>query len=443
MTPRTRHKNLPIAPEHFYSDPREKTLLNWFTYEVALNFEHAIGFTLQDYPRGKPLRKAEVAPLAITLAKRVKAEFLRAQSTPAEPVTLGWGKKKLRSKIPNGIRARCRSLKFSSQWVVDAAPNLSHHPVVQDIAEDLVDSLNDQLEQCEFCETQCLIRPHAPCSMFDTGFLPPLAVDAEDDQMFSLSLPPALVHQLLDDFLSTPQRSQPSARQFAAETPLSEIPPSNYPLNTPGVTTNNLSPARSTPPAVFQLKIFLRDLKPPVWRRILLLDTSTFADLHAAIQESFGWAGYHLHDFTFTTRGPFRRTACIAGLPPDGSLDTFEELGTSGDYREDQVCLRDFLSLEAPRVTYTYDFGDNWDHVVVLEKVLPVDPSAEYPACIKEKGACPPEDSGGPWGYMEDRDAGMYEEGGEYFDDEAVIERDSCEIIERSKKHPKSGSRKK
>ncbi len=441
MASRTRTKALPIAPESFYSAPGEKTLLNWFTYEVALNFEQAIGSTLDYYPRGKVLRKAEIAPLAIALAKRVKGEFLRVQSTPAEPVTLGWGKKKLKSKIPRGIQVRCRSLKISPQWIVDAAPTLKQHPVVDDLAVDLVDSLNGQLEECEFCESQCLTRPHAPCTMFDTGPFPPLAGDAEEGQMFSVPLPPALVNQLLEDFLSPPRRPRKSPLARAAKRNTPQQLPIEIPANDLGVIKSDISSVQSTPPAVFQLKVSLRDLKPPVWRRLLLLDTATFADLHAAIQDTFGWAGYHLHDFTITTRGPFRHTICIAGLPPDGSLDTFEDLGTSGDYREDQVRLREFLSLDTPRVTYTYDFGDNWDHLVVLEKVLPMDPSADYPSCIKEKGTCPPEDSGGPWGYMEDRDAGSYDEGGEFFDDEADLEPDPREMVGPTKKTTKTRKR--
>jgi hypothetical protein len=51
------------------------------------------------------------------------------------------------------------------------------------------------------------------------------------------------------------------------------------------------------------------------------------------------------------------------------------------------------------KIVYVYDFGDNWQHDVVLEKVLPAEPGAKYPQCTGGKRACPPDDSGGPWGY--------------------------------------------
>jgi hypothetical protein len=51
------------------------------------------------------------------------------------------------------------------------------------------------------------------------------------------------------------------------------------------------------------------------------------------------------------------------------------------------------------KFTYTYDFGDNWRHVIQVEKVLAAEPGARYPRCVGGKRACPPEDCGGPWGY--------------------------------------------
>ena len=57
--------------------------------------------------------------------------------------------------------------------------------------------------------------------------------------------------------------------------------------------------------------------------------------------------------------------------------------------------------MENRIANYTYDFGDNWEHKIQLEKILPRDKNIEYPACIAGKRACPPEDCGGIWGYEE------------------------------------------
>jgi hypothetical protein len=67
---------------------------------------------------------------------------------------------------------------------------------------------------------------------------------------------------------------------------------------------------------------------------------------------------------------------------------------------EAKVKLEDVLG-EKSKFLYSYDFGDDWRHEIVVEKVLPSDPKVTYPVCMKGKRACPPEDCGGPWGYVE------------------------------------------
>jgi hypothetical protein len=66
---------------------------------------------------------------------------------------------------------------------------------------------------------------------------------------------------------------------------------------------------------------------------------------------------------------------------------------------ERKATLRDLLPREGGRARYTYDFGDDWEHEVVVEKVLAVEPGMAYPVCVAGEGACPPEDCGGAWGY--------------------------------------------
>jgi hypothetical protein len=148
--------------------------------------------------------------------------------------------------------------------------------------------------------------------------------------------------------------------------------------------------AEATGGALFQLKVTLRGVaKPPVWRRVLVPATTTLGDMHEVIVRAMGWDGGHLHVFS---DGTYEYGA------PDGEL---------GFQDEDAVELDEVLSEPGDRLSYNYDFGDDWEHDIKLEKVLPPDPAAvaSVPACLAGKGACPPEDCGGAWGYADLKEA--------------------------------------
>lgn len=135
---------------------------------------------------------------------------------------------------------------------------------------------------------------------------------------------------------------------------------------------------------VYQLKITLRGVsKPPVWRRVMVPASMTLDLLHEVIVSVMGWEGEHLHVFS-------------DGWRFYGSPD--QELGHAD---ESGVTVADLLPGPGGKVTYTYDFGDDWEHHIVLEKILPAEPGAAYPVCVAGKGTCPPEDCGGAWGYAE------------------------------------------
>lgn len=137
---------------------------------------------------------------------------------------------------------------------------------------------------------------------------------------------------------------------------------------------------------VFQLKVTLLDTRPPIWRRVLVDGRSTLDHLHEVIQAAFGWWNYHLHEFEV---GPARY-----GVP-----DPDEDWGERP--KDERRTRLDAIAGEGASFRYTYDFGDGWDHRVVVEKVLPRDTVATVPACIDGRRACPPEDCGGTWGYRE------------------------------------------
>ena len=143
---------------------------------------------------------------------------------------------------------------------------------------------------------------------------------------------------------------------------------------------------------IYQFKVILKDLKPPVWRRIQVPEDYSLYDLHVAIQDAFSWGDYHLHEFsTVTLREEERKHYG----PPDSD---------NGDWRkviiEWEVKIKDIFQVDENKaLNYDYDFGDNWQHRVELEKVLSAEIGVEYPRCVNGKRACPPEDCGGIGGY--------------------------------------------
>lgn len=141
------------------------------------------------------------------------------------------------------------------------------------------------------------------------------------------------------------------------------------------VTPNPTATVTPMEPASFEyvLKVTLDDTKPPVWRRLVVPDNFTFNLLHKAIQVAMGWENAHLHDF-------FDRKS-------------------RKSYKGKTVISKFFQAQLKKKLTYNYDFGDNWTHTVLLEKLNPYDPSKTYPQCIGGKLACPPEDCGGVCGF--------------------------------------------
>lgn len=153
-----------------------------------------------------------------------------------------------------------------------------------------------------------------------------------------------------------------------------------------------LEPLKTDFIQVYQLKVALNGIRPPVWRRIQVPANYTFWDLHVALQDSMGWFDCHLHEFQVQN--------------PSSGLE--ERIGTPAE--EDSELLgvvhpgwkryiSDYFSLENPKAQYMYDFGDDWQHTLTVEKILSREKGKQYPLCMKGKRACPPEDCGGVSGY--------------------------------------------
>jgi hypothetical protein len=140
---------------------------------------------------------------------------------------------------------------------------------------------------------------------------------------------------------------------------------------------------------VYQFKITLQDIKPPIWRRIQVPETYTFYDFHVAIQDAMGWLDYHLHEFSLID--PRTGLNVEIGFPVD---DFGRNILTGWNQK-----INDYFSIENDSADYVYDFGDFWRHKILLEDIIPRDRKIKYPVCIKGKRACPPEDVGGVGGY--------------------------------------------
>jgi len=135
-----------------------------------------------------------------------------------------------------------------------------------------------------------------------------------------------------------------------------------------------------------QIKITLEEIHPPIWRRVLVEETSTLADLHSIIQQVMGWTNSHLHQFTI--HGEYYD-------PNPGDEDFHAKAKDEHDYTLSQL-----LSFKVKKFDYDYDFGDGWRHTIIFEDINPKDPSKKHPLCIQGERSCPPEDVGGPYGYL-------------------------------------------
>ena len=147
-------------------------------------------------------------------------------------------------------------------------------------------------------------------------------------------------------------------------------------------------------PAIARLRITLDEVTPTVFRRIEVPLGLCLDDLHLVIQAAMGWENGHLYEFR-------------SGHAAWGILD--EDPGWrlgDGPRAAHNATLAELIG-QAKRKSfkYLYDFGDDWEHTVTVEKLAEADPAARYPRLLAAKGACPPEDCGGPWGYADYLDA--------------------------------------
>ena len=136
-------------------------------------------------------------------------------------------------------------------------------------------------------------------------------------------------------------------------------------------------------PTVVHIKVTLNDIRPPIWRRLRVPDSMNLGQLSMLIQAAMGWDGGHMHAFEI------------------GGLQYGDPAWLEDGEDEDRMTIKKLVRDGFSRFAYTYDFGDNWEHTVLIEKKAPPPGSPAAPACVAGARACPPEDCGGAPAYDE------------------------------------------
>ena len=126
---------------------------------------------------------------------------------------------------------------------------------------------------------------------------------------------------------------------------------------------------------VYAIKVTLLGTRPPIWRRFLVEGDITLRQLHSTLQIVMGWTNSHLHQFLFQKRK-----------------------------QADGTKLGDLIGSPGSKLQYEYDFGDGWQHELLLEEILNGDESFQR-TCVAGARRCPPEDCGGPYRFRELLDA--------------------------------------
>jgi hypothetical protein len=145
-------------------------------------------------------------------------------------------------------------------------------------------------------------------------------------------------------------------------------------------------------PQVYQFKVSLLEITPPIWRTIQVPETYSFWELHVALQDAMGWLDYHLHLFRMSKPGTDE--VAKIGIPDDDPFEGDEPILPGWE-----VSIAAYFPRAGVVARYDYDFGDGWEHEITLEAIVPRRKGEKYPLCLGGARACPPEDCGGVGGY--------------------------------------------
>jgi len=145
-------------------------------------------------------------------------------------------------------------------------------------------------------------------------------------------------------------------------------------------------------PTSYLLKVTLKDMPKLIWRRFVVPSNMSLDGLHEVLQVVMGWDNSHLHVF-IVGKQRYYPTMTLSDDFPD-------------DLPEEDFTLADVAGRKGTKIRYEYDFGDGWEHEIVVENTDYSNPDWPYPVyCMEGVRACPPEDCGGVGGYANFCDA--------------------------------------
>jgi hypothetical protein len=138
-------------------------------------------------------------------------------------------------------------------------------------------------------------------------------------------------------------------------------------------------------PETLVLRVSLNDVEPEIWRLIEVAGLGTLGTLHGALVGAMGWDDSHLHSFM---------------VDDEWYSPVYESMETVGEDEED-ITIANALPDVGSSIRWMYDWGDGWDHTITVQDKAPMQRRIIYPVLHDGARACPPEDCGGAWGYME------------------------------------------
>jgi Plasmid pRiA4b ORF-3-like protein len=187
---------------------------------------------------------------------------------------------------------------------------------------------------------------------------------------------------------------------------------------------------------IYQFKVTLIRITPPICRRVQVEGGCTLAHFHRVLQSAMGWENYHLYMFRI-------------GNKTYGPRDP-EDDGGWNPIDAKRVRLSAVLPSVGTTLTYVYDLGDNWEHELLLEAIVMRSSDLAYPRCIAGERNCPPEDAGGIGGYtaylkaMADPSHEMHEEmmmwRGPFDSERFSVARVNQELARKFRSKPKAGA---
>lgn len=140
--------------------------------------------------------------------------------------------------------------------------------------------------------------------------------------------------------------------------------------------------------SIYMIKILLLETQPSVWRQFLVSSNITLHSLHLVVQDIMGWTKSHSYKFQIDKN-------TYANSDPGSGFNKKEFIDSR------KTVFEHVINQKGETFRYEYDFGDSWNHMLLIEDIFKPKPGKKYPVCVSGERACPPEDCGGIHGYAD------------------------------------------